>query len=154
MTRIVEKAGVFYARLQEHPGHNQRSHGRKFSTMAADTDRWGGTSVDYVGRKPKSGYMVGGIAPSKALPAGSTRSQVREGIRSFVDEHRATLRKPGHYIGTWKDTDGDGRVWIDISQRVGTLSKARAVGQSRNEIAVFNVRTMDSVNIGGTGNAE
>jgi hypothetical protein len=138
------------AHLEEHGHHNQKSHGRTFSGMAADTDRWGGTSVNYVGHHPKSGYMVGGIA-SRAVPGGASRSEVRDQIKDFVNKHRDTLRKPGHYLGTWRDDDDGGKVWIDISQRTSTLRAARTIGTGRGEKAVFDVKRMESIDIGGTG---
>jgi hypothetical protein len=142
------------AHLEEHGRHNQKSHGRSFTGIAGDTARWGGTSVNYVGHHPKTGYMVGGVVPSKVVPGGASRSEVRDAIKDFVKQHRETLRKPGFYLGTWRDDDDGGKVWIDISQRTSTLRAARTVGQERNEIAVFDVKRMESIDIGGTGNAE
>jgi hypothetical protein len=155
MTRIVERTGQF-VRLEEHPGHsNQKVHGRHFATMAADTDRWTGTSVNYVGHKPKSGYMIGGVVPSKVVASADySRAAVRTAITTFYNQHRAILRKPGHYLGVWHDTEGDGRTWIDISQRTGTLSAAKKIGIERGEKAVFSNRTMNSIDIGSTGTVE
>lgn len=142
------------AHLEEHPGHNQKSHGRKFSAMADDTMRWDGTSVNYVGHKPKTGIMVGGVVPSKVLPAGASRNDIRDGAKAFMDQHRETLKKPGHYLGIWRDTEGDGRTWIDISQRFPTVKAASTAGVERNEIEGYNVRTGKPVKFGGTGNEE
>ena len=151
MTRIVERTGRFI-RLEEHPGHaNQKVHGHRSGTVA-DNIMAGGDSVNYIGRRPVSGFMVGGVVKSKVLPASASREDVRQAVKAFVDQHRPILRKPGMYLGGWKDDDGT--YWIDISQRKGTLSAATAIGKARNEIGVFNVRTFKTINIGGTGNAE
>ena len=161
MTRIVDQftqsssAGIMLgeAHLEEHPGHsNQKVHGHRSGTVAGNIMA-GGDSVNYVGRRPVSGFMVGGVVPSKVLPATATREDVRLAVKAFVEKHRAILKKQGMYLGGWKD-EADGTYWIDISQRTGTLKAARAIGTERNEIGVFNVRTFETINIGGTGNAE
>jgi hypothetical protein len=151
--RLVDSVAstLVEARLEEHGSHNQKSHGRKLGTVA-DNVMAGGDSVNYIGRRPKSGFMVGGVVKSKVLPATATRAEVRDAVREFVDQHRATLKQPGMYLGGWKDDDGT--YWIDISQRLSTLSAARSIGQTRNEIAVYSVRSGNSIDIGGTGNAE
>ena len=135
-----------YHRLKEHlPGrHNQKSHGRSFGRMADTTTREGGLSANYIGRAPKTGYMVGGVVPSRTVDAAAGRAAISSVIREFYSENRAVLKRPGTYLGTWVD---GGKVYIDISQRTGTKKRALELGRARGELAVYDVARGESVDV-------
>lgn len=148
----VDLLPLHEAVLMEHPGHgSQKVHGRRYGGIASTTIKQGGFSADWVGHKPRSGYMVGGVVTPKHLAEeyghytnadGSatilTRRRLAADIKSFVAEHREALKKPGHYLGTW--VDDDGTIWLDVSQRVATKGTANRIAASRGEKAVYDVR--------------
>jgi len=142
--------------LEEHPGHgSDKVHGRRFGAIAQATVEQGGFSANWIGHKPKSGYMVGGVVKPLHIgkPYGlgvsatggvssSTRAALGGDIKRFVHAHREELRKPGRYLGTWKDDDGS--IWIDVSQRISTKAGANRIASARGEIAIYDVRKEDS----------
>lgn len=152
--RIVETTDGWVP-LQEHLAgkHNQKSHGRHHSTAVAATFRDGGYSVNYIGRKPKTGYMVGGMTvvtgkyrvnkPTTRI-VDANHAAVQQGVKDFYEEHRELLKQPGNYFGSWVD---GGKVYLDISQRVPTRAKALVLGRERGELAVYDVKRGVSIDI-------
>lgn len=43
--------------------------------------------------------------------------------------------KKGEFVGLWVD---DGKIYIDISERIKNLKKALAIGKARHQISIFN----------------
>ena len=153
--RIVETTEGWTPLVEHLAGkHNQKTHGRHHSTAVAATFRDGGYSVNFIGNKPKTGYMVGGMTvitgkyrinkPTTRIVHGATPENTKAAIKDFYKEHDALLRQPGNYLGTWMD---GGKMYIDISQRVPTRAKALVLGRTRNELAVYDVRRGTSINI-------
>lgn len=151
----IEETTDGWVPLVEHLAgkHNQKSHGRHHSAAVSATFRDGGYSVNYVGRKPRSGYMVGGMTvvtgkyrrnvPTTMIVDGNPAA-AKQGIKDFYDKHRETLKQPGNYLGTWRD---GGKVYIDISQRVPTRAKALVLARDRNELAVYDVKRGVSIDL-------
>lgn len=64
------------------------------------------------------------------------------------------LNKPGHYMGAWREQDGDvDRVWLDVSIVAPDPTSAAQIGREHNQIAAYNLATGETVDLGGTGEA-
>ena len=152
MTRLVETFGgmvIAETTLQEHPGHgNQKVHGRRIGGIVDTTISQGGFSANWIGHQPRSGFMVGGVvtpvkSAKKVADYSDARAELKVEVKAFIQQHRETLKKPGHYLGTW--VDDDGHVVLDVSQRMSTRGGALRRASVRGEDAVYDVRGGKSV---------
>jgi hypothetical protein len=70
-------------------------------------------------------------------------------LKDFVTQSAAILQRGGdNYIGAWVDL---GKVYLDVSERMTSLDAAKQAGTDRNQIAIYNIKSGESINTGGTG---
>ena len=81
-------------------------------------------------------------APGKELPAGA--------LRAFVKAHRQLLSDPRCNIGTWYDADHK-ETWLDVSVTLPGRTQAVCLGKRYNQEDVFDLRRMETIEVGGTG---
>lgn len=119
----------------------------RISSKAYDITRAkGGVTIDLEGDQPSEGYAY---APSKdtekPIPADKLTP---EDIDSYIDAHYDELSQEGNHLGMW--TEGD-NVYLDVSQvgppDASTIEKA----QGANQLAVFDLKTFDTIDIGKMG---
>jgi hypothetical protein len=105
-------------------------------TLLAHADE--GYSVNAQGEVPTTGYMVGGFVPSLVLSGDELRPYATTDAWLTKNWSYFTINLRAYYAGVWTDSD-TGKIYIDISRNVDTLSEAIAVGLNLNEIAIWDV---------------
>lgn len=54
------------------------------------------------------------------------------------------LSKPNNYLGAWFNKE-DGKVYLDVSTRFRSRSKALTAGRRRHQFGIFNIGTKEYV---------
>lgn len=91
-------------------------------------------NINTLGNAPKVGYMVGlkslGVYPNlSAVNPYEIKAKVRE-------LHNGSNK---NYLGVWKDQE-TGLVYFDLSEWIETIESAIQIGQSRGEIAIWDLK--------------
>jgi hypothetical protein len=81
-----------------------------------------------------------------------TPEQVKE-FADKVEKVGVDLSSPKVSIGTWFDTDA-GQTYLDVTATLPDRSKAVELGKKFNQKAVFDLSNFETIEIGGTGEAE
>jgi len=90
----------------------------------------------------KSGFMVGGTAPSMQVPSEEFGPEhVQKFAASLPADHST-------YVGGWEH---EGQVYLDASQKVSRAKQATRLGKNRNQISVWDNKNMKEIPTGGTG---
>jgi hypothetical protein len=79
-----------------------------------------------------------------------------EQVTEFVDKMEKAgvdLSNPKVSIGTWFDADA-GQTYLDVTATLPDRSKAVELGQKFNQKAVFDLSNFETIETGGTGEAE
>lgn len=115
-------------------------------TMAND-----GLSFDTsIACEPKDGYMVSGFPEfSEWMDSADEPRKIKRTMRSWIKEHADLLSKPNYHLGTW--INDEGKLCLDISERITDRKTAISLGEERNEQSVFDVKNGVSIPTGGTG---
>lgn len=114
----------------------------------------GGFTYSVVGRdRPTSGYALSPYPErSQAI---DTKQLTADRIRRYRDANWSLLSKPNHYIGAWRERDGDvDRVWLDVSIVVRDRHEAEILGKEHNQIAMWDLGNSVEISLGGTGAAD
>ena len=107
--------------------------------LITDARRNGGATLDPITMSaPHSGYMVGGLVPSLVTDAPKP---------SAVADWIADSWAMGEYVGSWLDPE-TGLMHFDISTHVRDRDLAIALGERRQEIAIFDLNTMSDIRLG------
>jgi hypothetical protein len=88
------------------------------------------------------------IIPGKDI----TPEQVKE-FADKVEEAGVDLSSPKVSIGTWFDADS-GQTYLDVTATLPDRGKAVGLGQTFNQKAVFDLSNFETIETGGTGEAE
>ncbi|WP_285500664.1 hypothetical protein [Actinokineospora sp. NBRC 105648] len=67
----------------------------------------------------------------------------------YVADVADTLARPGRVLGGWRDPDS-GSVYLDVSAVVSTLAEAWSLAVRYNQLAVFDLASMMSVQVATT----
>ncbi|HEY7064238.1 MAG TPA: hypothetical protein VII06_22350 [Chloroflexota bacterium] len=70
-------------------------------------------------------------------------------IRQFIADHLALLSDPRNNVGTWVDDDGNSV--LDVSSALPDRAQAIALAQQYNQMGVFDLAQMETIDTGGTG---
>lgn len=90
-------------------------------------------SISIHGTTPEDGFMVGGASHTVTV----TPAKFHEGIvREFILSNAEKLSTPDYYVGWWTH---NGRIYLDVSNKVESSYTAVHIGRVRNEIAVWDV---------------
>lgn len=98
----------------------------------------GGATIKYDGNRinMKSGYQVS-IRDIAIIPI--------EQLNKFIlKEFLRRLSSKSEYLGIWID---NGKVYIDISRRIATKTKAIEQGKALKQISILRWRDMECINI-------
>jgi len=128
----------------------------------------GGISVTFTGKAPKSGFMVAIPDTELVVDDDVMRSpQGKELVREHIRQHAKLLAEgkgqkgkvvsytdqPQNYFGAWhnkqtaKNPNGDNKWYLDISENVDTLSEAVRLGRERSQLAIWDVRGSQGINM-------
>jgi hypothetical protein len=94
--------------------------------------------------------------PGYAVAVFPDRSLILKGIPSerqvarYIESNADILRLPQFVLGGWYDS-AVGKTYLDITAVVRTREVAVALGHDYNQKAVLDLRTLDEVKTGGTG---
>lgn len=109
-----------------------------------------GFSVSLAGAQPSNGYMVSTHGNTQIVEASALKGPGGQSvINDYVRTHADALSKPGAFIGGW--TSKEGKVYLDVSERVADRDQAIHLGKARNQIAVWDVHNKVEILTGGTG---
>lgn len=111
----------------------------------------GGFTYSVIGRdRPTTGYALSPYPDrSQAVP---TRNLTAETIRRYRDANQDLLSRPNHYLGAWRERDGEtDRVWLDVSILVQDRDEAARIGREHNQIAMWDLGAGEEIGLGGTG---
>ena len=115
----------------------------------------GATVHAKTGYQPKDGWMIGGNAPSKWLNVSddtpAARREFAKALNEYLRKNAELLNNKDNYLGTWWDKE-HGQISLDVSTREMDTEKAKAIGRARNERKIFNLKTFEEIDVGGTGN--
>ncbi len=120
--------------------------GMGYAEIVAATRRDGGVSYQPTTHSsPHPGddaYMVSPYPDrAKVLDA---ESLTPEQISDYVHNNQDLLTQSDHYLGTWYDKEGTGKVFIDVSIRANTPEEATTIAQQKQQIAYFSFKDMQS----------
>jgi len=65
-------------------------------------------------------------------------------LSDYVMKNQDVLTKPDHYLGTWHDTEGTGKVFLDVSIKAPTPQEATKICIAQKQIAYFSFKDMHS----------
>jgi hypothetical protein len=78
------------------------------------------------------------------------REIARNRLLTFIRANRDLLQNPSHCIGTWYNEE-DGFTYLDISLVESDPEQALALAVEHDQIAVFDLKVGEVIEIGGTG---
>jgi hypothetical protein len=127
--------------------------------IVAKTMREGGQSVQVMtGENPTAGFMMGrfnnGDPRVTIIPAAEADTMPQR-VLEFAATNRDILVREGNYLGTWRDPS-TGDIYLDVSQRfpAENMRGAAKAGERRQQIAGFNLDTMNDFPVGQNINGE
>ena len=104
----------------------------------------GGCSLSEQG-SPETGYMVS--KPNNEIILSSVSEAE---IEEFLTSHEVGINE---FFGGWID-DTDGKVYLDISENVPNLDKAVRLGIERNQLAIYDLNSQESIYLKKEGKHE
>jgi hypothetical protein len=84
------------------------------------------------------------------LPAGQKLAHER--VAQFIADNRDLLKDPDNSVGTWIN-DEDGKTYLDISISTPDIKFAKFAGEKYNQKAIWDLKAMENIPTGGTGEA-
>jgi hypothetical protein len=119
------------------------------SRILAGLRESGGASVNPHGAGPVGGYMVALPGHERVIRVWSPDTRAprygrarRAGLAYVFDHWSDVAPDPALYFGAWLD---NGRLYLDVSERVATRELALAKAAHRNELAIYDVANGASV---------
>jgi hypothetical protein len=122
------------------------------SGMFARAIKDGGFTIASDGSEPSSGYSVGGYGPSLTIPDTLGPADGDKAIAAWQQDNADLLAQDGMHTGGWHDT-ADGTVVMDATRVYSADQRDAAIadGQTRNQIAIFDIGANEEISTGGTG---
>ena len=109
----------------------------------------GGITIDLDGVEPNKGYAY---APNNTAETIIPLAEFTpEHVDDFIDRNFDELLKEGNHLGIW--TEGD-KVYIDISRVGDPTSKTIAAAQKSKQLAVFDLESFETIDIGRISNGK
>lgn len=117
----------------------------------------GTVGVRVTGEQPKSGYAVATGIAGRVVSADDffDRTKGVEIIDKFLADNAQHFANPAHHLGTWHETK-TGRVHLDITEvfPAGQRRVAVQAGRDRDQISIFNLKTLKEIPTGGKGGVQ
>lgn len=114
--------------------------GRAAKSIRAD----GGVTITTHGDVPHNGFAVAGITND----AGSrvekifARPVTERDVRAFMQANSALLAAPRAHVGGWIEGK---QTYLDVVQRMRDRTAALGTARARNEIAIFDLKTKETI---------
>jgi GNAT superfamily N-acetyltransferase len=104
------------------------------------------------GQPPRGGFMVSLPGHTHQYPDSimKDKHKLAEALDKMLMDERETFSKPDVYLGGWVS---DGMLWLDPSENVADRDEAVKTGQSRDQVAIWDVVGGREIDTGGTGGA-
>jgi hypothetical protein len=143
--------------------HDQSSHGswstrlnpEVASNIIRFTQEWGGLSINMVdGSMPTTGYMVSKPPEFGIIVDEVNFSNPVKGpkiLSDYMKKQKKDLGTGKNYLGTWLN---ESKVYLDVSENIQEVFKARRLGRERNQIKIWDVVNQIEIDTGGTGLVE
>lgn len=117
----------------------------------------GSAGVRVTGEQPKSGYAVATGIAGRVVSADDffDRTKGVEIVDKFLADNAQHFANPAHHLGTWHETK-TGRVHLDITEvfPAGQRRVAVQAGRDRDQISIFNLKTLKEIPTGGKGGVQ
>ena len=119
--------------------------------LAQGIEHDGGGTVDpHTGAAPTTGFQVARQGATVQLDAsiadGQHHAELKMALRAYADQHAEALK--GAKLGAWVE---GGKVWLEPSETVASKDEAIALGQARDQIAVWDNEHGEEIPTGGSG---
>lgn len=117
-------------------------------------DEIGDDRVVLTGQQPKSGFAVATGVAGEIHQASDFFDKGRGVVMvdNFLQKNAATFEKPQMHLGIWHEVK-TGRVFLDVTEVFPANARSVAIraGRDRNQISIFNLRTLKEIPTGGDG---
>ena len=114
---------------------------------AKATAKDGGFTYDvHTGQHATEGFSVSPYpSKTKVIPAKDLKPSH---IQAFAQTHKVALAKPGHKLGAWNDK---GTVSLDVVIVAKTHEQGAAIGIAHKQKSMYNLKTHETIQLGGSG---
>jgi hypothetical protein len=106
------------------------------------------------GDQPKSGFAVATGIAGQIHPASDffDRQKGVAIVDKYLETNASVFAKPDMHLGVWHEVSS-GRVFLDVTQVFPSNARSVAIqaGRDRNQISIFNLRTLKEIPTGGDG---
>lgn len=97
----------------------------------------GGFTMDLVGNKPTTGYMVA-LKGHEVTYLCDNMDMEKQIIREFVNSNQELLHVEGMYFGAWYNKENK-RTYLDVSTNFQSKRKALEVARDNEQLAIWDV---------------
>jgi hypothetical protein len=121
------------------------------SRAAAGLESGGFTLHPYSGSAPTTGYQVAMTGRTQQYPAADMHDTeaLTRAFDDFLSKNSDILTPGGNvYIGGWEE---GGQLWLEPSENIESRDDAVALGQSRDQIAIWDNANGQAIDTGGSG---
>jgi hypothetical protein len=73
-----------------------------------------------------------------------------ERLRAFIADNLDLLRDPRNSVGLWYSEE-EAQTYVDVSATLPDKATAVTMGQAYNQIAIFDLKRMELIDVGGDG---
>ena len=128
---------------------------KEFGGVTLPTKVAGGSDrVVVSGSQPKSGFAVATGVAGEIHPAKDFFDKAKgvDMVDKFLVTHASHFAKPDMHLGVWHDKKSS-RVFLDVTQVFPANARTVALraGRRRNQISIFDLRTLKEIPTGGDG---
>ncbi len=113
-----------------------------------------GGRVVVSGDQPKSGFAVATGLAGQIHPSNDFFDKAKGVaiVDKFLESNASVFAKPEMHLGVWHEVK-TGRVFLDVTQVFPSSAREVAIGagRDRNQISIFNLRTLKEIPTGGDG---
>lgn len=101
---------------------------------------------------PKAGDEAFAVSPYPNLERVIDRATLsKRDLANFVRRNKKILEQRDHYFGGWFNPE-NGKVYLDVSRVTRSRSVAERLAREHKQIAYFDFKTMEAVNVQGVSN--
>ena len=131
--------------------HLSKFNADKLQAQALD----GGFTYSVVDKtSPETGFSVSPYGErTRAISVNVTTPSERMGeFMRFAEDNKDLLAKPGHYMGSWRDTsEGKDRIVLDVVILGTTQVEGEAIAIKHDEKAIYDLGSGTVIFVGGKG---
>jgi len=79
------------------------------------------------------------LSPYEGRQLAMSQAPTAQDIRDYIAKNQDLLSQPGHNLGTWDNTKGDGKHYLDVSIGENDLNKALDLARQHKQLAIFDM---------------